>query len=414
LCKLKPLKETFSFRTVLAPIAGFIVCAIAVLAGVGGGAILVPCYVAALQIPMADAVGLSQATICGQSILNIVLQMQRHHPHFSPPKATRPVINWEYVNFLLPFAMCGTLLGSMGNKISPDWLRIVLLFALFTYVLYRLIQRILRQKAEDESKKLLSAPNEESEGSHSEEYHGTNYQALNNVLSDVSDVEDKPQYPILWISAAVFTVALSFGVSYAKHAVTCLGTLYIVIVAGSVVYNCAITYGVREYLRRIRIRVLNEELPESMIPFKWNRLTTIVFPALSIFAGSAAAMLGIGGGLVFGFLLLEAGLVPEQGSATAGVATFFVAVQSATDFIFQDELRYDYGLMMFGAGLLSGGFGQFVLMKEIKKRGLTYLIVGALALIMGGSMLAVTIFGVINTISIEENNGSLGFGSLCG
>jgi uncharacterized membrane protein YfcA len=363
---------------------------------------------------MADAVGLSQATICGQSILNIVLQMQRHHPHFSPPKATRPVINWEYVNFLLPFAMCGTLLGSMGNKISPDWLRIVLLFALFTYVLYRLIQRILRQKAEDESKKLLSAPNEESEGSHSEEYHGTNYQALNNVLSDVSDVEDKPQYPILWISAAVFTVALSFGVSYAKHAVTCLGTLYIVIVAGSVVYNCAITYGVREYLRRIRIRVLNEELPESMIPFKWNRLTTIVFPALSIFAGSAAAMLGIGGGLVFGFLLLEAGLVPEQGSATAGVATFFVAVQSATDFIFQDELRYDYGLMMFGAGLLSGGFGQFVLMKEIKKRGLTYLIVGALALIMGGSMLAVTIFGVINTISIEENNGSLGFGSLCG
>eukprot|EP00331_Platyophrya_macrostoma_P026328 CAMPEP_0176462162 /NCGR_PEP_ID=MMETSP0127-20121128/35098_1 /TAXON_ID=938130 /ORGANISM="Platyophrya macrostoma, Strain WH" /LENGTH=463 /DNA_ID=CAMNT_0017854017 /DNA_START=195 /DNA_END=1586 /DNA_ORIENTATION=+ len=412
-CKLKPLSETFTSRTLLAPLVGFSVCAIAVLAGVGGGAILVPLFIAILQIPMSDAVGLSQATICGQSILNVILQVRRHHPDHSPPKATRPVINYEYCNLLLPIALCGTLLGSMGNKVSPDWLRVVLLITLFTYVLFRLIQRILHQRARDREAKLV-AERQREDSDDVEKILEIN-KTVNSPLLSPEKVEEKPQHPIRWQLWTAFVFGVFFAISYVKqNVVECGSYWYIVVVAGSFVVGCSLTGFVRLHLGSLLRKIVAGEAEACVVPFKWNVLTTIVFPLICVVAGFAASMLGIGGGLVFSSLLLEAGLTPEAASATGGLATLLVAVQSAADFVLVNELRYDYGLMMFGSGVLSTLFGQFVLMREIRRRGLTYLIVLALALIMGGSMLAVTIYGIINTVQIEENNGSLGFGPLCG
>ena len=95
------------------------------------------------------------------------------------------------------------------------------------------------------------------------------------------------------------------------------------------------------------------------------------------------------------------------------MATFLVALESATNFWLQGELRYDYGLMMFSAGILSTVIGQFVFVKEIKKRGWTFLIIAALAAIMVGSMIALTIFGIWDTYTILHHDGSIGFGSIC-
>lgn len=416
-CKLKPLKDTFTWVTILAPISGFLICAIAVLAGVGGGAILVPLFIVILGIPMADAVGLSQATICGQSVLNVFLQLRRHHPDHSPPKATRPNVNYEYCNLLLPIALCGTLLGSMASKVSPDWLRVALLIVLFTYVLFRLIQRILAQHARDKEAKLIAAQNQESDDEESPTTRKSPKAYGSPGIQDepLTAREEKPQYPLGWMFWTIFVFGVYFVISYVKqNVVECNSVLYWVMVGGAVLVGIILTLLVRGLLSRLLVRVMEGELDESVVPFRWNRKTTVVFPAICIVAGFAASMLGIGGGLVFSSLLLEAGLTPEHASATGGLATFLVAVQSAADYVLVGELRYDYGLMMFGAGVLSTVFGQFVLMREIKRRGLTYLIVAALATIMGGSMLAVTIYGIANTIQIERNDGSLGFGPLCG
>lgn len=422
-CQLKPLKDTFDAVTMLAPLVGFLVCAVAVLAGVGGGAILVPLFTVILGIPMADAVGLSQATICGQSILNVFLQLRRHHPDHSPPRATRPNINYEYCNLLLPLALCGTLIGSIASKVSPDWLRVVLLITLFSYVLFRLIQRILSQRARDADAKLVANQHQDSDDDGVGTVRAspkTSPKAVDRGYTNIQEPrltpvsEEKAQFPGYWILWTLFVFAIFFVLSYAKsHLVACGGVGYGLVVGGSVVAGIVLTLLVRWHLGALRKRCMVGELEDSVIPFKWNTLTTIVFPCICIVAGFAASMLGIGGGLVFSSLLLEAGLTPVHASATGGLATLLVAIQAAADFALAGELRYDYGLMMFGAGVLSTVFGQFVLMRQIVKRGMTYLIVAALATIMGGSMLAVTIYGIANTVKIEDNNGSLGFGSLC-
>lgn len=417
---MKSLKDAFKWPMLFAPLSGFIICGIAVLAGVGGGAILVPLYTIIIGIPMADAVALSQATICGQSLLNVFLQVRRHHPNHAPPLPTRPNINYEYCALLLPLALTGTMIGSIASKVSPDWLRVVLLIVLFSYVLVRLIRRVLSQRARDSEAKLVQQQVEGSDDddapakrSSPTQESGVKY-GYSSIQEATNIPMEKEQYPLWWLLLTLFIFAVFAFFSYAKsHMVTCGSTDYSLVVAGCVTFGIVITVAIRQYLARLHSKTLTGELEDHVVPFNWSFKTTVVFPIICIVAGFAASMLGIGGGLVCVSLLLEAGLHPEHASATGGLMTLLIAVQAAADYDLAGELRWDFGVMLFGAGLLSAAFGQFVLMREIKRRGMLFLIVAALATIMGGSMLAVTIFGIYNTIVIEQNHGSLGFATLC-
>jgi uncharacterized membrane protein YfcA len=425
-CQMKPLKELFQWTMLFAPLVGFLVCGIAVLAGVGGGAILVPVYALIIGTPMEYGVALSQATICGQSLLNVFLQLRRYHPNHAPPFPTRPNINYEYSTLLLPLALTGTSVGSVASKVSPDWLRVVLLLVLFSYVLVRLIRRVLAQRARDKETKLVERQVEGSEDDNEETSPGAKssksqqenvkfgYVSIQESERSTRHHEEKPQYPALWICLTLFIFAIFSFLSYAKsHMVTCGGTEYYFVIVSCVVSGVLLTLAIRGYLCKLHSGVLCGEREPSVVPFNWGFKTTILFPFICIVAGFAASMLGIGGGLVCVSLLLEAGLQPEHASATGGLMTLLIAVQSAADYDLANELRWDFGLMMFAAGLLSAAFGQFVLMRQIKKHGWTFLIVAALASIMGGSMLAVTAYGVYTTIKIESNHGSLGFAELC-
>jgi uncharacterized membrane protein YfcA len=332
----------------------------------------------------------------------------------------------------------------LGNKVAPDWLRVVLLFALLTYIVKRLVDRIKVQRAKDQGAKLL--PNKEAAGGQQQEdssdgeddddgenspkaVGSSSIQHINEKTSLLQggqkqkqqqqneDEPGKPQYPIPYLALFAGLMVVGFSLAILKgrklNLVECNSGGYWAIFFVSITYPVLITAAVRRHLKGLRAKVLLGELPAQVVPFKWNRMTTILFPALSVAAGGAASMLGIGGGLVLNFLLLEADLLPEQASATSGMATFLVAFQSAFNFWLQDQLRYDYGLLLFAAGIVSTVIGQYVFVKQIKAHGWTFLIIGALAAIMVGSMLALTIFGIWDTYTILHNGGSVDFGDIC-
>ena len=58
--------------------------------GIGGGGILVPTYIFVLGFEPKIAIPLSNATILGSSIANVVLNARKRHP-----KADRPLIDWD-------------------------------------------------------------------------------------------------------------------------------------------------------------------------------------------------------------------------------------------------------------------------------------------------------------------------------
>lgn len=486
-CEFRPLSETFSFVTLIAPLAGLLVCAVGVVAGVGGGAILVPVYFAVLQFPITAAVALSQATICGQSLVNMYFLIPRRDPNFpsSPPSATRPVINYEFLLLMLPFSLVGTLLGNMGGKIAPDWLRVLLLVIMLGGIMYRLADRIKKLKQQSSNSAAASPTPSPNGGAHNgtaaefrEEAEEMQrqikalYNALGvanqspplddeelDVLEDVSVVcgdriappfegsivktknpnvshqpsrEDdstkpdsdkaagevgKPQYPVKLFALTALIFFAQLFLAYIKTPssgfVACGSAGYFLIVVIAVTWNSSLSLAFRAYLKGLHDRVVEGTLPASAVPFIWSAKTTVIFPAVSVVAGAAASMFGIGGGMILNFLLLEAGISPEATSATGGAATFLVATQAALLFLIQGQLRLDYGIMLFAAGIASTLLGQKVFMVEIRRRKLTYLIVTALLAVMVGSMLSQSIMGIYKTVVIMGVGGPLGLGSLC-
>eukprot|EP00758_Cryptobia_borreli_P011683 Tbor_TRINITY_DN5682_c0_g1::TRINITY_DN5682_c0_g1_i5::g.8521::m.8521 len=455
-CEYKTLAESFNGLTILAPISGFLVCAIAVVAGAGGGAILVPAYFTFLGVPLSGGVALSQATICGQSGFNVFVLLRRRHPkhHGDDGHSSWPVINYEYVLLLLPFSLIGTLLGSLGDSVVPDWFRVVFLILLMGTMLFRLTKKIIlqrRKEATDRAAQLVededsepsicdNAPDAVQEDLDGEEIRAQvtpdaqdpvaetecvnllsqqdiqEVQASNESPNAVNNdqLDNKEQYPRVFLFLSFVLFIVQFGFSYLKKSAVKCGTWQFgIIIAASIVWNSSFSLGFRQYLSIQMKKIERGEARPSVVPFIWSFKTTVVFPMLSMMAGAAASLLGLGGGIVLSFLLLEAGLLPEVSSATGGFATFLIAFQSAIIFILKGTLRYDYGLMVFASGMLSTAIGQFVIMKEIRKRKMTSMIMVCLFIIMAGSVLALSAVGIYNTIEITKVHGDLGFGDLC-
>ena len=497
-CEFKHLSETFSIVTLFAPLMGILVCAVGVVAGVGGGAILVPAYFAILQFPITAAVALSQATICGQASVNMYIQMKRRDPNYpsEPASASRPVINYEFLLLMLPFSLVGTLLGNMGGKIAPDWLRVLLLVVMLGGILYRLVDRIKKLREQSKAADSNNSASSPSGGGNKavsereiemETKIKSLYDALGTVnstppledddaddyLTHISDAcgdmalsrkggenilqrsnsgvssssaakpattpkasssaavasasshrepeeeegEGKPQYPTKLLALIVVIFFAQLLIAYIKTPSTgivdCGSAGYFTIVFLAVVWNSSLSLGFRAYLSGLYEKVQEGTLPASAVPFSWSTKTTVIFPAVSVVAGAAASMFGIGGGMILNFLLLEAGITPEATSATGGLATFLVASQAALLFIIQGQLQIDYGIMLFFAGIASTLLGQKVVMVEIRRRKMTYLIVVALLAVMVGSMVSQAIMGLYKTVLIMNVGGPLGLGSLC-
>jgi uncharacterized membrane protein YfcA len=508
-CTLRSFLDNFDLETVLAVTLAIVTCGIAVVAGVGGGGILVPMFVALLGLYMSDAVALSQATIAGQSCFNLVFILRRHHPDFSGPhEATRPVINYEYLSLLLPISLIGTMYGALLGKVIPDWLRVVLLMGLLGVLSVRVVKKAITQYRREGTRSITRSADQGQDGSElkdnaeatstpppqlvlrkqakhdvmaaggatpngttkAEVFSETESSAAypkNNAgnqqrqpsqldlhgdqpgsgspqgkpqgtsidfssmasngkgkeeleeddelvdLTQDHPTEGLPQFPKkeILLCATMFSVLL--GCNAAREIYTGCGTKeYFFFNALSTVVLllifCFVYIGLRRRWVLIRSGVVLDDLP-----FTWSTLTTIVIPGLAVTAGAAAALLGIGGGLVLSALLFEAKLNPESASATSSVATLLVAFESALQFLLMDTLRIDYGIMFFFVGVVASCVGQFGLVRPIRQHKWNSMILFALAFVLIGSMISLSALGIWKTHETMRRHGSLGFGELC-
>lgn len=77
---------------------------IAAAGGIGGGGILVPLYILIIEIRPKYAVALSNFTIVGSSITNIIMNIPKRHPH-----ADRPLVDWDLILVMEPLTMAGAV-----------------------------------------------------------------------------------------------------------------------------------------------------------------------------------------------------------------------------------------------------------------------------------------------------------------
>eukprot|EP00978_Attheya_sp_CCMP212_P035995 scaffold160107_cov53-Attheya_sp.AAC.2 len=174
---------------------------IATACGVGGGGIYVPLGIVLLRFAPKPSSGLSQASIFGASLGGLLLNIRNRHPNtkiknlpgecdtngkpiLPPPDDddddeeeddtgtnlkysihsgkkyyTRPLIDYDMALFLAPMEMAGAVMGTLIQKVMPNWLYLLIASVILSFTSYKTYKKFFvsykKEKVEREKNKEL-------------------------------------------------------------------------------------------------------------------------------------------------------------------------------------------------------------------------------------------------------------------
>lgn len=101
---------------------------IAASGGIGGGGLLVPIFIIVYGFKPIHAVALSNFTILGSSIMNMLLNLSKRHP-----MVDRPLVDWDLIVVMEPLTMAGAIFGAYVGKLLPEVFLVISLVVLLGY-----------------------------------------------------------------------------------------------------------------------------------------------------------------------------------------------------------------------------------------------------------------------------------------
>jgi uncharacterized membrane protein YfcA len=112
--------------------------------GIGGGGILVPIYILVMGFSPKHAIPLSNITVFGGAIANMLLNYPKRHP-----LADRPLVDWDLILVMEPLTIAGALLGVFLNKVLPELFLTIMLVVLLSVTAYTTLKKAIKMyKAE--------------------------------------------------------------------------------------------------------------------------------------------------------------------------------------------------------------------------------------------------------------------------
>merc|ERR1719343_543831 len=126
------------------------ICGLMIAAGggIGGGGILVPIYILVMGFDPKHGIPLSNVTVFGGAIANMILNSRKRHP-----LADRPLIDWDLILVMEPLTIAGALLGAFLNKILPEEFLSFMLVLLLSFTAYNSLKKAIKMYRK-ESRKL--------------------------------------------------------------------------------------------------------------------------------------------------------------------------------------------------------------------------------------------------------------------
>ncbi|KAG7389583.1 hypothetical protein PHYBOEH_007401 [Phytophthora boehmeriae] len=486
-CIEKNLFSPFTLNDLVTTLIAFSCTALGAGGGVGGGGLLVPMYILSGLNPK-HAIPLSKVTIFGSAIAVYVVNFRRKHPL----NRNRPLIDFALVGLMEPMTLVGTVFGVMLNHIFPNWLILVLLVTLLSFITYKtflkgnqiqvkecklqlaLIKsalkggpngggrgrlwsiyrrfdvevaarrwlaktrrrrkaRQIRQEDEEDFRSLPPLPDRKHSSSDplvsSLENRGfgtfPSDDSQKTQRRSIVERREARIFPFEYIGPLIVSWALILVQSILRGGhgapsaigVTCNSSDYWLLTLLPLMILVAISVWVGYRLRLLnRYKVLgNYQFIEGDI--RWIQHRVLLFPAVCTIAGVAAGLLGIGGGMVKGPIMLEAGVLPVVQSATASYMILFTASSTTLQFAingqFPGELQFDYMTWYALVGCLGGLCGLKCVSFFVKKYKRESIMVYTLAATIGLSAVAMGFIGLQTTLSDLENGVHLGFHGIC-
>lgn len=241
---------------------------------------------------------------------------------------------------------------------------------------------------------------------------------VNHELEEILESErSTPMDKVVAVSVLVGVVIvlnlLKGGSTFSPLGIACGSTSYWVLTATVFLWVLLVSFWMRGVLiekwqlkKVVRYKYLEGDV-------EWNPLNTVIYPCLCFFAGFAAGLFGVGGGIVKGPLMLQMGVHPLVASATCAVMIMFTSVAATTMFIAFGTLTWDYAWYFFVLGLVAtvvGQFGVSYLVVKYKRVSLVSLSIGAVVAISTVLMAVQSVFSLVEM----SNNPSSQRATLCG
>ncbi|UPR00081.1 sulfite exporter TauE/SafE family protein [Chloropicon primus] len=397
--------------------------AVAAGSGLGGGGVLVPLYITFFGINSMHAVALSNVTILGSSIMNVIINSRRAHPLVH----SRRMIDWEVVLLLEPASILGTVLGGMMNKTFPVWLSMLLMMVFLALMTARTYKKAIKlyllesrameandvtpaessfrgsrthqdpvswppsrpgahgAKTEPESPDVgtgselvmgrkLSFLDLATNEKHFEPEEHPAYVALGDTLplveSSLSQAE--PLRPGPGVIAPMIALQASVGVLFlVKQASVCGSVLFWSITSCFLPLTVAFQLYSRWYLTGLHRKRLEARTRGGYAFVQgdcmWDASKFLFYPSVAVLAGVIAAWFGLGGGIVKGPLLMELGLLPEVVVATSSAMMLFTTLSTVCGYIAMRRLLVYYAVLLFSLALVTTLLAQLVLKRVINR-----------------------------------------------
>ena len=128
-CIPDALFSSFSVYDICATFSILIGSIVAAGGGLGGGGIFVPIFILIMNLDSTSAAALSQATIFGGSIVNLIMNFRQHHPL----RKHRPLTDLTTILIFEPMLLGGTIIGVILNVIFPDPIILACLFVTVSF-----------------------------------------------------------------------------------------------------------------------------------------------------------------------------------------------------------------------------------------------------------------------------------------
>jgi uncharacterized membrane protein YfcA len=378
--------------------------------------VFIPLLILVAQFRAEDAIPFSTVLIGGASVANFLQMSIKKHP-----SSDKPLIDYYLAMMLQPLALAGTLLGVIFNTIFPNWLLLLCLVVVLAVTMQRTAAKGWRLWHQEKriSEMGLSRARYSSVNMDPEENEVMDSIQFSDSLRNIAKEERKT--PIMPFISMLIVLAITTVLSLLKGGTT--GQSIVGVKACSVGYwfisitaiplLIAISIGISYYLhKRHNFKEMNGYIFQQG-DIRWTRRNLVVMSVVSLVAGLLAGLLGIGGGMVFGPLMLEFHVLPEVAAATSSFMILFTSIATIIQYAILGRVVTDYAIWFGGVGFLCSLIGQTLLTRLVLKYKKTSIIVLCITAVIAVSLVLLIAIGVMNIVSDVKADVSFGFQNPC-
>ena len=397
-------KDFFPFQTqdIFLIIGVFFISFLASIAGIGGGALLLPFYMLVGNFKTYYSIPLCVVTIAGNSLCRMLLLIKQKHPS----NKYRFLINYIILIAMIPLDNAFSFVGYFLNTITPAFITNILLIILLLIIGIKTIKKSYflfrkeNKKIEIENtiiglsmqiikKKKLEIDNIELEID-SEEYE----KICNEKKGDPFwiPVTSLIFFALIFITQLIITLVRNNQIKCSTTYWSLYGLQTIFLIIYSII-GYYIIKKIQFYRDRKNFFYLEKE-------FIWNNKKIVFFGITSIIIGIVSTYLGIGGGMIVVPFLLFYNISPEIASSTNAISTFFSSISSSIQFLSGNRILTFYGIIFFAISFFASFFGLFSYKYIQQKYNRNSILVFVLGIIIFLSFFVIS----INTFSKIQNN----------